>query len=156
MLHLPKLVLCDLDGTLFRKKEGPGERHWFDWHRVHEDDHNPQVLLALRLFYNHGHRVGFLSGRPKEEGELPDGTKWNCETLTRRALANIHVPPYFLHMREAGDHRPDDVVKEELYRTHVEGVYDTDVILDDRDRVVGMWRGKLALQCWQVAPGNFG
>lgn len=156
MRPLPKLILCDLDGTLFRKKEGPGERQWFDWHRVHEDEVNPQVLLALHLFSDHGHQVGFLSGRPKEEGELPDGTKWNCEDLTRQALKAACVPPHFLHMRNAGDYRADDVVKEELYRLHIEGKYDTDVILDDRDRVVGMWRGKLALQCWQVAPGNFG
>ena len=39
-------------------------------------------------------------------------------------------------MRKDGDNRPDQIVKRELYERHVQGLYEIEGVLDDRDRVV--------------------
>ena len=56
--------------------------------------------------------------------------------------------------RAVGDRRPDVVVKKELYRRHIEPRYRVLCVLENRSRVVEMWRG-LGLTCLQVAPGDF-
>jgi hypothetical protein len=57
-------------------------------------------------------------------------------------------------MRPSNDSRKDEVVKEELYRTHIEKRFNVRFVLDDRDRVVKLWR-RLGLPCLQVADGGF-
>jgi hypothetical protein len=57
-------------------------------------------------------------------------------------------------MRVAGDHRKDSIVKQEIFENHIDGMFDVQFVLDDRDQVVTMWRS-LGLQCFQVAEGNF-
>lgn len=59
-----------------------------------------------------------------------------------------------LHMRKTGDLRKDAVIKEEIYRTHIEGKYNVKFVLDDRNQVVAFWRG-LGLTVFQVAEGDF-
>lgn len=147
----PKAIGVDIDGTLARRREGPGERGPFDWKRVDEDEINEQVRLAVELFRNFGHFVVLWSGRP--EGEKEGGTE--VRELTEKWLTRYDVKWGMFLMRDAGDFvTADDVVKERLWRKFVEPYYDMDVILDDRNRVVDMWR-RNALQCWQVAPGDF-
>ena len=83
----------------------------------------------------------------------------NCYDLTRWWLtshligASIRYTP-LLFMRGYGNHQRDDIVKEELYTKNVKPYYDVELVIDDRQQVVDMWR-KLGLTCWQVAPGNF-
>ena len=62
---------------------------------------------------------------------------------------------YPLLMRKDGDNRPDQIVKRELYERHVVGLYEVEGVLDDRAKVVRMWRDELGLTCLQVADGNF-
>jgi hypothetical protein len=57
-------------------------------------------------------------------------------------------------MRRSGDNRCDSIVKEEIYREHIEGKYNVLAVFDDRDRVVDMWR-RLGLLCLQVYYGDF-
>ena len=59
-----------------------------------------------------------------------------------------------LLMRPEGDKRRDDLVKRELYDQHIKDKYNVLFVLDDRDRVVAMWRS-LGLTCLQVALGDF-
>jgi hypothetical protein len=59
-----------------------------------------------------------------------------------------------LLMRREKDHRDDTIVKKEMYEDVVEGIHEVLFVLDDRDKVVKMWRG-LGLKCFQVAEGNF-
>jgi hypothetical protein len=73
------------------------------------------------------------------------------EHVDRRALG---VPGEALHMRAHGDNRPDHVVKRELYRRRIKSRYKVTAVLDDRMKVVRMWRG-LGLTVLQVADGDF-
>ena len=50
--------------------------------------------------------------------------------------------------------RSDDIVKFELLEQILEFGYEPILVLDDRDRVVKMWRAA-GLRCLQVAPGDF-
>lgn len=138
---------CDLDGTFFLRGEGPEARNWFDWHRVEEDGVNEMVAYFLDLVNHDGlYSVVLLSGRPEDP----------CGEPTERALKKAEVGYAALHMRPPLDNRPDDVVKEEMFRAHVEPYWDMRLMLDDRNRVVDMWRDRVGLfPCWQVARGDF-
>jgi hypothetical protein len=57
-------------------------------------------------------------------------------------------------MREAGDHRPDWIVKKEIYNNLISKEFDVKLVFDDRQQVVDMWRS-IGLTCFQVAEGNF-
>jgi predicted kinase len=137
---LPDAVLCDLDGTLALMHDRSPYREDLCF----DDALNLPVYSYLRRAWAAGHEVVLLSGRDEGRGRAE----------TERWLEHHKVPFKALHMRRAGDTRKDSVVKRELYEAHVEGRYNVEVVLDDRDQVVELWRS-LGLPCWQVAYGNF-
>jgi adenylate cyclase class IV len=57
-------------------------------------------------------------------------------------------------MRKTGDNRPDNIVKKEIFDSNIKNNYYIEFVLDDRNKVVKMWR-ELGLTCLQVADGNF-
>lgn len=59
-----------------------------------------------------------------------------------------------LFMRPTGDHREDSIIKQEIYDREIKGKYNVEFVLDDRNRVVDMWR-RNGLTCLQVAEGDF-
>jgi predicted kinase len=138
----PQAVLCDIDGTLaIHQGRSP-----YDYTRVSEDAVNPSVaeFLHLAAWRVDGHRgVILMSGRP--ETARADTEEW---------LARYQVPFDELHMRAAGDMRNDVIVKSELFDAHVRDRFSVIVALDDRNRVVQLWRA-LGLSCWQVNDGDF-
>ncbi|MEV6547961.1 hypothetical protein AB0M57_04535 [Streptomyces sp. NPDC051597] len=137
---LPAAVLCDIDGTLALR----GDRGPYDFARCGEDALNASVLRALRSFrLANEDRVVLLSGRSEE-----------FRPLTEEWLARHGVPYDELWMRPAGDVRRDDVVKAELFDAHVRYRFAVRVSLDDRDRVVALWR-RMGLPTWQVNYGAF-
>ncbi|MFI1396217.1 AAA family ATPase [Streptomyces sp. NPDC020681] len=137
---LPAAVMCDIDGTLaIRGARGP-----YDFTRCGEDLLNVSVRQALRSFQRADSDViVLLSGRGEEH--RPQTEAW---------LERHEVPYDELWMRAAGDGRRDDVVKAELFDAHVRHRYAVRVSLDDRDRVVAVWR-RMGLPTWQVNYGNF-
>lgn len=136
---LPQAVMCDIDGTLsLHNGRGP-----YDFERCGEDLLNVPVRRALQLHWADGYHVVLLSGRSEEYREL-----------TAAWLVRHEVPFDELWMRPAGDRRRDDIVKAELFDAHVRRRFNVRLSLDDRDRVVALWR-RLGLSCWQVAPGDF-
>ena len=137
---LPAAVMCDIDGTLALM----GDRGPYDFERCGEDRINRPVrhaLLMHRLFA--GDRIVLLSGRQEE-----------YRSQTEAWLAEHEVPYDELHMRPAGDRRRDDIVKAELFDAHVRDRFQVRVSLDDRDRVVQLWR-RMGLPTWQVNYGDF-
>jgi hypothetical protein len=57
-------------------------------------------------------------------------------------------------MRKQWDRRDDDIVKFELLEQIYEAGYEPVLVLEDRNRVVKMWRAA-GLRCLQVADGDF-
>ncbi|MEU9099736.1 AAA family ATPase [Streptomyces sp. NPDC048361] len=137
---LPSAVMCDIDGTLALNLN----RNPYDFARCGQDGLNGSVRDALIGFRQaHGDTIVLLSGRGEEY--RPQTEAW---------LAAHDVPYDELWMRPAGDGRRDDVVKAELFDAHVRHRFHVRVSLDDRDRVVAVWRS-MGLPTWQVNYGAF-
>ncbi|MBS2539640.1 AAA family ATPase [Catenulispora sp. NF23] len=136
---LPAAVMCDIDGTLADNKgRGP-----YDWLKVEDDGLIVATADALAAFAARGDRVILMSGRGED---VREGTE--------RWLAKHGVAYDELWMRAAKDTRADDIVKSELFDAHVRNRFAVRVVLDDRSRVVALWR-RLGLTCWQVDYGDF-
>ena len=136
---LPAAVLCDIDGTLAdNTNRGP-----YDWAKVESDELIVPTADALVAFAARGDRIILVSGRGED---VREGTE--------RWLAAHGVKYDELWMRKAGDTRADDIVKSELFDAHVRHRFAVRVVLDDRSRVVALWR-RLGLTCWQVDYGDF-
>ena len=145
-------IIIDLDGTLcdssHRKHhvEGP-KKDWEAFYAgIADDKPNRNVLKLI-----HSNFFGtpflwpfFVSGRPEKYRDITNS--W--------ILKNVGYLPADLLMRKNGDFRSDDIVKKEIYDHHIQPDYHVELAIDDRDRVVKMWRS-LGIECWQVAEGNF-
>lgn len=83
--------------------------------------------------------------------------------VTEDWMQQRKIPYDFLLMRKEGDHRPDEIVKLEILREFLDSKPDchprVEFIVDDRQKVVDMWRrnGFNVLQCnaWEeTKKGN--
>jgi hypothetical protein len=136
-----KTWICDIDGTLALR----GDRGPFDWKRVGEDKPNEPVIEVVRALRRAGHGIVFVSGRME-----------SCRDATA-AWLDQHLFPVLgmlLMMRPDDDYRPDDVLKREIWETKIRDRFDVAGVIDDRAKVVAMWRS-LGLTCLAVAEGNF-
>jgi predicted kinase len=143
--HLPDAVLVDIDGTVALIPEGG--RSPYDRTRVSEDIPNWPVIDLIRCFIDahSAWHIIFVSGR--------EGTE-QCRTDTLKWLEGVGFIDRPLYMRPEGDMRNDAVIKYELYNKHIRGKFNVRYVVDDRNRVVEMWRS-LGLTVLQVADGNF-
>lgn len=135
---LPAAIICDIDGTLAHM----GNRSPFDWARVGEDvadESVGEILNALR----HTHVILLVSGRDE-----------CCREQTARWLYHNNISFEGLFMRPAGNNEDDRIIKKAIYNDHIKGKFNVLFVLDDRDKVVEMWREE-GLKCLQVAPGDF-
>ncbi len=51
--------------------------------------------------------------------------------------------------------RKNAIIKKELFEQQIAEKYFIELVLDDRDQVVDMWRLELGLPCLQVNYGDF-
>lgn len=134
----PDAVIVDIDGTLaLHAYRGPYET----W-KCATDEVNAPVLDTVCSLDEAGIHILAMTGREE---------KYKQETLDW--LDRNGVPWRELHMREEGDQRSDNIIKAELFE-RVRKQYNILFALDDRDRVVRLWRA-MNIPCFQVAPGNF-
>ena len=163
------IIVCDLDGTLcnidhrlhfVQVAEGAPRvansgdiiyprKDWDSFFNgVPNDTVNEPVLEVLERFQFEGFKIIFSSGRP--ERCRADTVEWLKKYYFTEREGKLH---YELYMRQDGDFRRDDIVKQEILDKYL----DKDrvlFVLDDRDQVVDMWR-RNGLTCFQVAEGNF-
>ncbi len=139
-------IIVDIDGTLAHIADG---RSPYDASRAMNDSLDDAVSVITAMFYNHGYKVIILTGRDEEHREVTE--EWlkanNVEYDELYTRLNTDVD-------EKGKQLEDSIVKERLFRTHVEPRFNVKFVLDDRNSVVNMWR-RIGLKCLQVAPGNF-
>lgn len=130
-------IICDLDGTLaIHNGRSP-----YDMEKCDTDILCNEVASILTNMVGH---IIFVSGREDKYREKT--VKWLNEQFTGK--------PYELYMRPTDDRREDSIVKQELYERFIKGRYNIRFVLDDRNRVVDMWR-RNGLKCFQVAEGDF-
>ncbi|WP_375446459.1 AAA family ATPase [uncultured Fibrella sp.] len=141
---LPKCILVDIDGTAAKIHN----RSPFDWSNVGRDKPNVPVLNVVRAMRAAGYAVIFLSGR--DSAARTPTIAWLRHHLGWREYAD-----YELFMRQRNDNRKDSIIKRELFDAHIRNHYFVELVLDDRDQVVALWRRDLGLTCLQVDYGNF-
>jgi hypothetical protein len=136
---VPTCVIVDIDGTL---AEHVG-RSPYEELKCNTDiliESTAQIVDALA--WQTGAAVKLFSGRTEAAREL-----------TQQWLDNNHILYTDLTMRKVGDSRSDYIVKEEMYRTHIEGKYNVLHVVDDRKQVCLMWKYVLNLPL--VYVGDF-
>ena len=143
---LPNCIIVDIDGTLAHMVD----RSPYDYSKVHTDIIDQHVLDVV-------HR--YASRNPMDE--VPDtyvvivsGRDSRCKAETEAWLKSNNVPYDEIFMRQAEDNRDDRIVKQEIYEEFIKPRYNVRFVLDDRDRVVKMWREN-GLKVLQVAEGDF-
>lgn len=142
----PKAVIVDIDGTLAHGIKGngrSGHRGAFEWHKVKDDVVDQHIKELVNGLYSRGYHIVVVSGR--------DGVAYDD---TAAWLESNGVEYDELHLRAAGDNRNDAIFKKEVFDTYIDRLYNVHLVIDDRDRVVKMWRS-LGLKVLQVAEGNF-
>jgi predicted kinase len=126
---LPDAIIVDIDGTLAHM----ADRSPYDPTLYHTDTLDTVVAELVQLYRKAGVHAIVVSGRT--------GTP-EARTTTEEWLASSGVKYDQFYMRADGDDRKDDVVKDEIFETHIAGKYNILFTLDDRQRVVDMWRAK--------------
>jgi len=140
-----KAIIVDIDGTIATHydEDGSQMREHHDYSLVIDDRPIPEIIKLVRLYHDAGYNILITSGRMD-----------NSRQSTVNWLALWRVPYTELIMRKFKDFRPDDEVKLDLYEEYIEPDYKVEVVLDDRQRVVDMWR-RIGLRCLQVDYGDF-
>ena len=135
---MQEAIIVDIDGTLATICD----RSPYDYPKAIGDKLNDHVKQIIDKFKK-THEIIILTGRDEE-----------CKDVTLEWL-NLHDIDYDeVYMREHNDRRADDIVKKEIYKRHIQGHFNVTFVLEDRDRVVKMWRD-IGLKCLQVNYGNF-
>jgi hypothetical protein len=145
----PTTIIVDLDGTLadvghrLHHVRGGQRKDWGAFFRAMPlDPLNVWCRELMRAMQSADYTVAIVTGRPDDyEREIRD---W---------LQKNDVPYDALHMRRAGDFRPDTVVKKEILDAEFRKE-DILFVVDDRQSVVEMWR-KEGLVCLQCDPHDF-
>jgi predicted kinase len=135
---LPAAIICDIDGTLAHM-EG---RSPYDWKKVGEDRVDMKIAALLDRLAD-SHKIIIVSGRDSV-----------CRPETEAWLKHWEIPYEMLLMRREKDNRKDDLVKREIFDMYIRNEYNVEFVLDDRNKVVEMWR-QMGLKCLQVADGDF-
>lgn len=162
-----KCFVFDLDGTLanceHRLHHIQGEKKdWRAFFAACKDD--APIGPMLELYGALRTTMWFTSRRPDcrpylrrdNHGRvIVSGRSDECRAETQHWLTHIAGVNFdALYMRKAGDHRPDDVVKSELLDQMLAEGWNPILFIDDRKRVVDMWRDR-GFMCLQCAPGEF-
>jgi len=135
-------VIFDLDGTFAFL----GDRSPYDASSAEGDEVNAAVNFVYQAV---------RSGTPETAILLVSGREERWRPETERWLAKHGIAYEALYLRRTGDRRKDTIVKREIYDRHIDGKYAVQVVFEDRDQVVRMWRDDLKLPCFQVAWGDF-
>lgn len=135
--NLPTAIVCDLDGTIaIHNGRSP-----YDTEKCDTDLVNPPVVKILESVKPD--QLIFCSGREDKYREK-----------TKKWLNSVGFHDFKLLMRKTDDLRNDAIIKKEIYDAEIKGKYNVLFVLDDRDRVVNMWRSE-GLTCLQVDEGDF-
>lgn len=149
-MNKEKIIICDLDGTLCNTAHRKHfmEQNPKDWSSFYAGIPNDPInrwcyeligrVNAVQPYIN----IILVSGRPE---------KYRKNTEDWLHKYGIVAD---LFMRKDGDFRADAIVKKEIYEQHIKPFYDVLFCIDDRQRVVDMWREQ-GLVCLQCAWGNF-
>ncbi len=144
-----KAVIFDIDGTLAniqhrRMYVASKPKNWraFNLAMVNDTVY-PDILELYNLFKEAGYTMIIVSGRSEESRKVTE--EW---------LAKYEIVYTKLYMRPLKDNRSDAIVKQEILQQILENGYVPLMAIDDRNRVVNMWRSN-GIRCLQVCDGDY-
>lgn len=136
----PKCIIVDLDGTLCNVDHrrhlvevAPAYRKWDEFFDRMGDDTPKEWCQALVFGMARKHKIVFVSGRWEKYRRVTE--TWLMFHMQMQAHHH-----YELFMRPNDDKRSDELVKLDIYRKAIEPRLDVLFCVDDRKRVVDMWR----------------
>lgn len=145
-----KAIIVDLDGTLC---DITHRRQWViekpkNWKMffagIAEDKVNRAVASIIERYNcSYDTDVILVSGRGEEHRE--ETGKW---------LRKHKIVYNLLLMRPYNNREDDDIIKESIYRTYIEPYFNVLFCIDDRVRIIRMWR-KLGLTCFAIQEEEF-
>lgn len=142
-------VIVDIDGTLAncdhrREFVTCTPKNWKEFNaRMSDDTPHKEIDRLVRNLNHNGWKIVLCSGREAVYRDVT--TAW---------LKKWCVPFHALYMRAEKDYRGDDVVKSELLDKILADGFKPWLAIDDRQRVVDMWRAR-GIVCLQCAAGDF-
>jgi phosphoglycolate phosphatase-like HAD superfamily hydrolase len=143
-------IIFDVDGTIADVEH---RRHFVtqkpaDWKSFKEETVNDTpvqwVVDIAKRFIAQGDDVAFFSARNESQRGI-------TETQISEWIGNGHKG---LFLRPDGDFRPDEEFKSDLADKFEEFGGKIDLVFDDRNKVVDMWRTR-GTPVVQVADGDF-
>lgn len=144
-----KCWIVDIDGTIANTEHRihyitDGHKNWDAWHaNAHKDEPIKEIVELIEMADACCISIVLCTARDEK-----------CRADTLEWLKANDIPFDALYMRKLGDRRDDDIVKFELLEQIYEDGFEPVLVLEDRDRVVKMWRSA-GLRCLQVSPGDF-
>ena len=145
-----KTVIFDVDGTIAdvehrRHFVSGGNKDWSSFRKETVNDTPVEwVCHIAKRFIAQGAEVTFFSARNESEREV-------TEKQISEWIGDNHKGVF---LRPDGDFRPDDEFKSDLADQFEELGGKIDLVFDDRNKVVDMWRNR-GTTCVQVAEGDF-
>ncbi len=130
----PRAIICDIDGTLSLNLEN---RSYYDMSRVEEDTADPFISCTIDALYNYGTEK---NGKPYPAILLVSGRNESARKATEKWLNRNLIPYDKLFMRQEGDIRKDEVIKEEIYHKYIEPEYAVLGVFDDSPKIVRLWQ----------------
>ena len=149
-MKLDKLIF-DVDGTLMdiehrRHLVSDGNNDWktfLDPEVMKGDTPNTIVVEIAQNLRDAGAEIVVVSARNERHREV-----------TEQQLRDACIEFSHLFLRADEDFRSDDEFKKDVLDALIEADWKPDLVFDDRDRVVDMWRAN-GIPCFQVAKGDF-
>jgi hypothetical protein len=140
-------IIIDVDGTLadieHRRNDLLKDNDWEAFNsKIKLDRLNiwcREIIDSFKVKYN----IVLVTGRMEEFKD--DTVKW---------LNDNDVFYSNIYFRKNGDYRDDTIIKKELYEKNIMPNYSPLFVVDDRNKVVKMWR-ELGLVCLQCDYGDF-
>ena len=170
-MEAKKTVIFDLDGTLAiidKRKEhatqSNGKINWnefFNPAHISFDEPNEPVIKLAQMFHDYNYEILIFSGRNDRMYERTvEWLEWNDVPYDLLVMRPDKFQPKDWPVAEGNPatpdmrYMPDEELKKAMLDEFVEDLDDVFLVVDDRDKVVKMWRS-LGLNTWQVADGNF-
>lgn len=141
-------VIFDIDGTLANIKHRlhnikDGKKDWDAFNNAMWCDVLKTDIHALyKMCSDAGYKIMIVTGRKEQYRNDTQAWLWSHGITFEQ-----------LYMRPDGDHRSDVDIKQEIFDNHIDGK-DVLFAVDDRDRVVEMWRAN-NITCLQVQKGDY-
>lgn len=136
-------IIVDIDGTIADCRHRrhfviDGQHDWKSFYEsMVEDKPIEPIVTMINLLWSAGNTILLATGRPDQYKEHTN------EWLDKHDIQRTR-----LRMRREHDYREDSIVKEEILKEYLTMYDRIDLVIDDRQPVVDMWRrnGIICLQ----------